>query len=102
MSYEQGVQDEQARIVALLDTYDITELRGGVIMLMPKTEQKQNVHHGTGSLASYFKRGCRCNACKGVARDWRANRLSGLTEAQKRQQRVHKTQLQRNRRAVNA
>ena len=29
MSYEQGVQDEQDRIIALLDTYDITELRGG-------------------------------------------------------------------------
>ena len=27
--YERGIEDEQARIVALLDTYEITELRGG-------------------------------------------------------------------------
>lgn len=102
MSYEQGVADEQARIVALLDTYEITELRGGVIMLRPKTEPKQNVQHTEGSLTSYFKRGCRCDACKGVARKWRANRLSDLSETQKQVERVRKTQLQRERRAVSA
>ena len=102
MSYEQGVADEQARIVALLDTYDITELRGGVIMLRPKTVPKQIVQHATGSLSSYFKRGCRCDACKAVAREWRATRSAGLDETQKRSQRVRKTQLQRQRRAVSA
>jgi hypothetical protein len=102
MTYEQGVADEQARVIALLDEYDITELRGGVIMLRPKTLPRENVEHTTGSLTSYFKRGCRCDACKGVAREWRANRLSGLDEAQKQVKRAYKTELQRLRRAVSA
>ena len=73
--YERGVSDEHARIVALLDSYDITELRGGVIMLEPKQAVKQPaVQHTTGSLSSYFKRGCRCDACKGVASAWQRQR----------------------------
>lgn len=71
MSYEQGVADEQARIVALLDTYDITELRGGVIMLEPKREvvdrSWKGITHTTGSLSSYWRGKCRCDTCKAVA-----------------------------------
>lgn len=29
MTYEQGVADERARVIALLDQYEITELLGG-------------------------------------------------------------------------
>ena len=29
MTYEQGVEDERARVIALFDEYEITELRGG-------------------------------------------------------------------------
>ena len=73
--YERGVEDEKARIVALLDTYEITELRGGVIMLEPKLVTGwQGDWHKSGSLSSYFRRGCRCDACKGVASAWQRER----------------------------
>jgi hypothetical protein len=73
--YEQGVADEHSRIVALLDTYEITALRGGVIMLEPKRVTGwQGDHHESGSLSSYFRRGCRCDACKGVASAWQRER----------------------------
>jgi hypothetical protein len=73
--YERGVEDEQARIVALLDTYEITELQGGVIMLEPKRVTGwRGDWHESGSLSSYFRRGCRCDACKGVASAWQRER----------------------------
>jgi hypothetical protein len=35
-NYQRGVLDEQARVIALFEDYDITELQGGVILLEPK------------------------------------------------------------------
>jgi hypothetical protein len=70
-----GAELEHDRIVALLDTYDITELQGGVIMLEPKRVTGwQGDWHESGSLSSYFRRGCRCDACKGVASAWQRER----------------------------
>lgn len=71
MTYEQGVQDERARVITLLDEYEITELRGGVIMLEPRREvvdrSWKGVQHETGSLSSYWRNKCRCDACRAVA-----------------------------------
>ena len=101
--YERGVEDEQARIVALLDTYEITELRGGVIMLRPEQLVKQpGVSHVTGSLAGYYRKGCRCDACKGVAREWREQRLESFDDDEKLLKRNRKTDLQRQRRIAKA
>lgn len=73
--YDRGVADEQARVIALFDTYEITQLRGGVIMLEPKRVTGwQGDKHETGSLSSYFRRGCRCDACKSVASSWQRER----------------------------
>jgi hypothetical protein len=75
-NYQRGVLDEQARVIALFEDYDITELQGGVILLEPKRPDRswQGTQHTTGSLSSYFKRGCRCDACKGVASAWQRER----------------------------
>jgi len=98
-----GAEIEHARIVALLDTYDITELQGGVIMLRPKQPvQQPGVVHETGSLSSYIKRGCRCEACVSVAREWRGQRAESLGEAEKVSRRERKTVLQRERRMAKA
>lgn len=103
MTYEQGVADERARVIALLDEYDITELLGGAIMLMPKCEKPMpHTQHTLGSLAGYYKKGCRCDACKGVARDWRVGRAESLTEGEKLLRRKRKTVLQRVRRQAKA
>ena len=71
MTYEQGVADERARVIALFDEYEITELRGGVIMLEPRREvvdrSWKGVQHKTGSLSSYWRGKCRCDACRAVA-----------------------------------
>jgi hypothetical protein len=64
-TYEQGVLDEQNRIIALLDQYDIEELLGGGILLRPKIDNSwKGKQHKTGSLSSYIRGGCRCDACK--------------------------------------
>jgi len=77
-TYEEGVADEQARVIALFDQYDITELLGGAIMLVPKVEPVdrswKGLQHKTGSLSSYFRMGCRCDACKALASAWRKER----------------------------
>lgn len=71
MTYEQGVADERARVIALLDEYEITELKGGAIMLEPKREvvdkSWKGITHTTGSLSSYWRGKCRCDTCKAVA-----------------------------------
>jgi hypothetical protein len=71
VTYEQGVADERARVIALFDEYEITELRGGVIMLEPRREvvdrSWKGVQHETGSLSSYWRGKCRCDACRAVA-----------------------------------
>lgn len=96
-----GAEIEHDRIVALLDTYDITELQGGVIMLRPKEVEKQaGVEHATGSLAGYYRNGCRCEGCSRVARDWRAERAESLDDAEKVLLRERKTTLQRERRLM--
>jgi hypothetical protein len=96
-----GAELEHDRIVALLDTYDITELQGGVIMLRPKPVEKQaGVEHATGSLAGYYRKGCRCDGCSRVAREWRDERAESLDDAEKALQRERKTALQRERRLM--
>lgn len=96
-----GAEIEHDRIVALLDTYDIIELQGGVIMMRPKVVEKQSgVEHATGSLAGYYRKGCRCEGCSRVARDWRAERAESLDDAEKVLQRERKTALQRERRLM--
>ena len=96
-----GAEIEHDRIVALLDTYDITELQGGVIMLRPKAVEKEpGVEHATGSLAGYYRKGCRCEGCSRVARDWRSERAESLDDAEKVLQRERKTALQRERRLM--
>jgi hypothetical protein len=98
--YERGVSDEQARVIALFDDYDITQLQGGVILLEPKRPDRswEGTQHRTGSLSSYIKRGCRCEACVSVAREWRGQRADCLGEAEKVSRRERKTVLQRERR----
>ena len=70
-SYEQGVKDAENRIIALLDEFEITELIGGGYMLKPRLvlpdKSWKGVQHKTGSLSQYWRFGCRCDACKGVA-----------------------------------
>ena len=98
-----GAEIEHDRVVALLDTYEITELQGGVIMMRLKAVEKQpGVEHETGSLAGYYRNGCRCEGCSRVARDWRAERAESLTETEKVSRREHKTVLQRERRKAKA
>jgi hypothetical protein len=74
--YERGVHDEQARVIALFEGYDILQLQNGAILLEPKRPDQswKGTQHTTGSLSSYFKRGCRCDACKGVASAWQRER----------------------------
>ena len=74
--YERGVSEEQARVIALFEEYDIMQLQGGAILLEPKRPDRswQGTQHTTGSLSSYFRRGCRCDACKGVASAWQRQR----------------------------
>jgi hypothetical protein len=74
--YERGVSDEQERVIALFEQYDIMQLRNGAILLEPKRPDQswKGTQHTTGSLSSYFKRGCRCNACKNVASTWHRER----------------------------
>lgn len=99
--YSRGVADEEARVIALLDTYDITELQGGVIVLEPKAVEKQaGVEHAIGSLAGYYRNGCRCDSCSRVARDWRTERVNALNDDEKVLQRKRKTALQRERRLM--
>jgi len=71
-----GAEIEQSRVIALFEEYDILELQNGAILLEPKRPDKswQGTQHTTGSLSSYFKRGCRCDACKGVASTWQRER----------------------------
>jgi len=71
-----GAEIEQSRVIALFEEYDITELKGGAILLEPKRPNMswEGTQHTTGSLSSYFKRGCRCGACKGVASTWQRER----------------------------
>ncbi len=46
----------------------LLHFRGGVVMLVPIVEKPdwswKGAVHKTGSLSSYFRRGCRCDACK--------------------------------------
>ena len=101
MTYEQGVQDERARVITLLDEYEITELLGGAIMLTPKCEKPMPLtEHTLGSLSGYFKNGCRCDACKSVAKRWQDERFASLDDAEKRKRRDRKTNLQRHRRSL--
>ena len=74
--YERGVSDEQARVIALFEEYDIMQLSNGAILLEPKRTGRlwKGTQHTTGSLSSYFKRGCRCDACKNVASTWHRER----------------------------
>jgi len=70
-NFQLGVEHERARLVALFDEYMITELRGGAIMLEPRREPVdrswKGVQHETGSLSSYWRGKCRCDACRAVA-----------------------------------
>jgi len=74
--YDRGVSDEQARVIELFEQYDIMQLRNGAILLEPKRPERswKGTQHTTGSLSSYFKRGCRCDACKSVASTWHRER----------------------------
>lgn len=100
--YDRGVSDEQARVIALFEDYDIMQLRGGAILLEPKRPDRswKGTQHTTGSLSSYFKRGCRCDACSDLARNWRAERVEAMNDAEKVLQRERKTVLQRERRLM--
>jgi hypothetical protein len=71
-----GAELEQSRVIALFEEYDITELKGGAILLEPKRPNMswQGTQHTTGSLSSYIKRGCRCDACKSVVSAWHKER----------------------------
>jgi len=71
-----GAELEQSRVIALFEEYDITELKGGAILLEPKRPNMswQGTQHTTGSLSSYIKRGCRCDACKAVMSAWHKER----------------------------
>ena len=76
--FERGVMHERDRIEALLSEYEITALQGGVIMLVPIVEKPdrswKGAVHKTGSLSSYFRRGCRCDACKQFASEYQKER----------------------------
>lgn len=76
--FDKGVQSERDRIEALLSEYEITALQGGVVMLVPIVEKPdrswKGAVHKTGSLSSYFRRGCRCDACKQFASDYQKER----------------------------
>ena len=76
-----GAEIEHARVIALFEEYDILELQNGAILLEPKRRDKswQGTQHTTGSLSSYFKRGCRCDACKNVASTWQRERKLAKT-----------------------
>ena len=70
-------------------------------MLMPKqTVNQPGIQHASGSLAGYYKKGCRCDACSSVARVWREQRAESLDDAEKVLQRERKTVLQRERRLM--
>lgn len=68
-TYDQGIKDEQDRVIAIFDEYDITQLVGGAIILVPK-KKAPGITHTTGSLSSYFRNGCRCDTCKKVASEY--------------------------------
>ena len=56
--------------------------------------------HITGSLSSYFRNGCRCDACKQVASSWAKKRRAALTPEQNRARLDRKNELQRHHRAL--
>lgn len=78
--FERGVIHERDRIEALLSEYEITALQGGVVMLVPIVKGPDRSWNGavhqTGSLSSYFRRGCRCDACKQFASEYQRKRKS--------------------------
>lgn len=93
-TYEQGVADEYERITREMDKYSIFEIPGGVLMLKNPEDYEitvsrdgsvivrkkyvkpgwQGTQHKTGSLSSYFKMGCRCDACRALVRNWQQER----------------------------
>ena len=77
-TYEQGVKDAESRITALLDEYDIEELIGGGYILKPRwvmpDKSWKGVQHKTGSVSSYWRNGCRCDACRAFASEYQRER----------------------------
>ena len=76
--FERGVLHERERVEALLGQYEIIELLGGAIMLVPvvvKPDRSwKGAVHKTGSLSSYFRRGCRCDTCKEFVSEYQKQR----------------------------
>ncbi len=76
--FAEGVTAEQNRIIAVLEQYEITKLLGGAILLTPIVEKEdqswKGVTHKTGSLSSYFRRGCRCDTCKSFVSEYQKHR----------------------------